>query len=320
MSGGRLLITGASGMVGRALLSRLASADAPPSFEDLLTPSSKELDLRDQSAVQAYFQAERPERVVHLAGHIGGIRASISRPVEFFYENLVMAMNVIHAAYEADAKRLLFIGSSCIYPRACPQPMAEDSLLTGSLEPTNEGYSIAKVAGIKLCEFLNRQHGTDFLSLIPCNLYGPHDSFDSPDGHVVSSLLSRLHAAKLEQAPSVEIWGTGTTRREFLFVDDMADSICHFLERGRGESPHEVFNVGTGQDLTIRSLAEKIKQVVGYEGELVFNPDKPDGMPRKCLDVARTSAHGWQAKIDVDQGLARAYAWYTANRKKRVEA
>ncbi|MDH3582352.1 MAG: GDP-L-fucose synthase [Hyphomicrobiales bacterium] len=304
----RILVTGASGMVGKSLVKRLRD----DGYENLLLPGSRELDNRDQAGVRDYFRQNTPEFVFHLAGHIGGIKASITRPVEFMYENLVMAMNVIHAAHESEAVRLMYIGSSCIYPRNCPQPMKEEHMLTGELEPTNEGYAIAKISGIKLCEYLHQQHGRDFFSLLPCNLYGFHDHFEPEDSHVLSALIFKMHSAKVSGSPSVEIWGTGQSRREFLFADDFADAMVFFMNYEGSEFPR-MMNIGSGEDHTIKEIANMVRDVVGYDGELTFNADKPDGMPKKLLDVARARDFGWQSKIALRDGLEKSYNWYLEN-------
>lgn len=305
----RILITGASGMVGRSLVGRLRQAG----YDNLLTPSSREMDNRDQARVRDYFRAREPQYVFHLAGHIGGIKASINRPVEFMYENLVMAMNVIHAAHENAVARLIYVGSSCIYPRNSPQPMQEDYMLRGELEPTNEGYSIAKISGIKLCEYLHRQHGRDFLSLLPCNLYGYHDHFEPEDSHVLSALIYKMHLAKRSGAPSVEIWGTGRSRREFLFADDFSDAMVFFMEYGDNRELPRMINIGSGEDRTIRDIAHMVRDVVGYEGALEFDPAKPDGMPEKLLDVTRAREFGWRSTTGFRDGLEKAYRWYLEN-------
>ncbi len=302
----RILVTGASGMVGRSLVKTLNQNG----YTNLLTPSSEELDSREQKEVFNYFLDKKPSFIFHLAGHIGGIKANITRPVEFMYENMIMGMNVIKAAQEYGAERLLFVGSSCIYPRECPQPMQEEHLLTGTLEPTNEGYAIAKIAGIKLCEYLNAQFKTNFISLIPCNLYGFHDHFETENSHVVSALIYKMHVAKQQNASSVEVWGSGQTRREFLFVDDFSGAMIFFMKNWnlKGEKPY--INIGSGTDQTVRELAYLIKDVVGFSGELVFNTSKPDGMHKKLLDVGLAKKHGWSSTTTLEHGLRKAYDWY----------
>jgi GDP-L-fucose synthase len=305
----RVLVTGGSGMVGRALIERLRR----DGHRNIVAPSSTELDLRDQAAVHRFFAGERCDHVFHLAGHIGGIGASVAYPVEFLYENLMIAMHVIHAARVAKVGKLLFLGSSCVYPRDCPQPMSEDDILTGAFEPTNEGYAIAKIAGMKLCEYSNRQYGTNFLNLMPCNLYGRFDHFEPERSHVVSALVYKFHQAKRKRLPSVEVWGTGTTRRELLFVDDLVDAMLHFMDHVEAKDVGTFVNIGLGRDIAVRELAGSIKEIVGYAGEIVFDASKPDGMPRKLMDVSRAARLGWRAKVDIPEGLRLTYDWYLEN-------
>ncbi len=305
----RVLVTGGSGMVGRALLGRLRR----DGYRSVLAPSSSELDLRDQAAAYRFLSDHRVDFVFHLAGHIGGIGASVSRPVEFLYENLMIAMHVIHAARIAKARKLVFLGSSCVYPRDCPQPMHEDEILTGAFEPTNEGYAIAKIAGMKLCEYSNRQYGTNFLNLMPCNLYGHGDHFEPEKSHVVSALMYKFHEAKRKRLPAVEVWGTGTSRRELLFVDDMVDAMLHFMDNVDASSIGTFVNIGLGEDIAIRDLASMIKDIVGYSGDVVFDVTKPDGMPRKLMDVGRAARLGWRAKVGIPEGLKMTYDWYRGN-------
>jgi GDP-L-fucose synthase len=305
----RVLVTGGSGMVGRALIARLRR----DGYQRLLAPSSAELDLRDQAAVQRFFADNPSDFVFHLAGHIGGIGASVSYPVEFLYENLLIAMHVIHAARVAKIAKLVFLGSSCVYPRDCPQPMSEDDILTGAFEPTNEGYAIAKIAGMKLCEYSNRQYGTNFLNLMPCNLYGFGDHFEPAKSHVVSALIYKFHKAKQQRLPSVEVWGTGASRRELLFVEDLVDAMIHFMQHVEAKDVGTFVNIGLGQDIAIRDLAHAIKDIVGYAGEVVFDASKPDGMPRKLMDVGRAARLGWKAKVAIPEGLRMTYDWYLEN-------
>ena len=305
----RVLVTGGSGMVGRALIQRLRR----DGYGRVLAPSSRELDLRDQAAVQRFFADNPIDFVFHLAGHIGGIGASVTYPVEFLYENLMIAMHVIHAARVAKVEKLIFLGSSCVYPRDCPQPMNEDDILTGAFEPTNEGYAIAKIAGMKLCEYSNRQYGTNFLNLMPCNLYGYGDHFEPAKSHVVSALIYKFHAAKQQRLPSVEVWGTGSSRRELLFVTDMVDAMIHFMQQVEAKDIGTFVNIGLGQDIAIRDLAHTIKDIVGYAGDVVFDASKPDGMPRKLMDVTRAARLGWRAKIGIPEGLHLTYDWYLKN-------
>jgi len=305
----RVLVTGGSGMVGRALIQRLRR----DGYGRVLAPSSKALDLRDQAAVQRFFSDSPCDLVFHLAGHIGGIGASVTYPVEFLYENLMIAMHVIHAARVAKVRKLVFLGSSCVYPRDCPQPMNEDDILTGAFEPTNEGYAIAKVAGMKLCEYSNQQYGTNFLNLMPCNVYGHGDHFEPTRSHVVSALIHKFHEAKVRRLPSVEVWGTGTSRRELLFVEDLIDAMLHFMRNVEAKDIGTFVNIGLGQDIAIRDLARLIQDVTGYPGEIVFNADKPDGMPKKLMDVGRAARLGWKAKVAIPEGLKLTYDWYLKN-------
>ncbi len=296
----RIFLPGASGLVGSALVRKLTSLGCT----NLLTPSRAELDLTNQAAVRAFFAKENPEVVVHAAGKVGGIVANSSELAGFLYANTMMAMNVIHAAYESGARKLLFLGSSCIYPRMAPQPIREDSLLDGALEKTNEGYSLAKIAGLKLCEYYNRDEGRRFISAMPTNLYGPGDNFDPIHSHVIPGMMRRFHEAKLRGDARVTVWGTGTPRREFLHVDDLAAALVMLLETY--ESP-ETINVGTGTDVTIAELAHLMQEVVAFPGEIVFDSTKPDGTPRKLLDVTRINALGWRANRPLRDGLAGEY-------------
>jgi len=302
-----ILVTGGSGMVGRALLARLR-ADG---YASVVAPSSKQLDLRDQVATQRYFAEHRIDYVFHLAGHIGGIGASVSYPVEFLYENLMIAVNGVNAARSAGVSKLVFLSSSCVYPRDCPQPMREDMILTAPFEPTNEGYAIAKVAAMKLCEYSNAQYGTNFLNLMPCNLYGYGDHFEPERSHVVSALIYKFHRAKLAGTPTVEVWGTGASRRELLFVTDLVDAMLHFMLNVQAQDIGGFVNVGLGEDIAIRDLAGLIKDIVGYPGKIVFDSSKPDGMPRKLMDVSRAARLGWRAKVKIPEGLRLTYDWYT---------
>jgi GDP-L-fucose synthase len=305
----RVLVTGGSGMVGTALVDRLRR----DGYARVLAPSSTDLDLRDQSATGQFFADNPVDFVFHLAGRIGGIGASLTYPVEFLYENLMIAMHLIHAARTANVSKLIFLGSSCVYPRECAQPMTEEAILTGAFEPTNEGYAIAKVAGMKLCEYSNRQYGTNFLNLMPCNVYGPGDHFEPAKSHVVSALIYKFHEAKRKRLASVEVWGTGTSRRELLFVDDLVDAMLHFMRSVEAKDIGTFVNIGLGRDVTIRELAYLIKDVVGYAGDIVFDATKPDGMPKKLMDVRRAARLGWTAKIGIEQGLKLTYDWYLSN-------
>lgn len=302
----RIYVAGHRGLVGSAIVRRLAVEG----FDPPLTATRDELDLRDQSAVDRWFAAARPEYVFLVAGTVGGILANSTRPAEFIYDNLMIHATVVHAAYRHGVKRLLYLGSSCIYPRESPQPIREEHLLTGRLEPTNEFYAIAKISGIKLCEGYRRQYGCDFISAMPTNLYGPNDNFDLDSSHVLPALIRKFHDAKAAGAGTVTIWGTGTPRREFLHVDDLADA-CLFLMERYDDDRH--VNIGTGEDLSIRELAEMIRDVVAPGIELRFDPEKPDGMPRKLLDVSRLHALGWRHRIELRAGVEALYAWYLAH-------
>lgn len=312
---GPIFVAGHRGMVGAAIVRALRAMG----IQDVLTRTHAELDLTDQAAVEAFFAAERPRHVYLAAAKVGGILANDSYPAEFIYQNLLIEANVIHAAYRHGAERLLLLGSSCIYPRLAEQPMAEGALLTGPLEPTNEPYAIAKIAGIKLCESYNRQYGTDFRSVMPTNLYGPGDNFDLECSHVIPALIRKFHEAKIASQPSVEVWGSGTPRREFLHVDDMADACLYVM--GLDADTYQAHtqpmcshvNVGTGRDISIRELAQTVKAVTGYGGEIRFDPGKPDGAPRKLLDVSRLSGMGWRARVDFSSGLAQTYGWFLAH-------
>ena len=289
-------------MVGGALVRRLACTEC-----EILTLARQDCDLRGQAAVERWVADARPEVVVVAAARVGGILANASSPAEFLYDNLMIAANVIEAARRVGVAKLLFLGSSCIYPKFAPQPINEEHLLDGQLEPTNQWYAVAKIAGLKLCQAYRRQYGCDFIGVLPTNLYGPGDDFDLMSGHVVPALIARMHAAKAAGAPEVEIWGTGRPRREFLHVDDLADACVHLLEVYSDEAP---INIGCGADLTIAELAEKVRAVVGFTGRLRFDPGRPDGTPRKLLDVSRLSALGWQPRIPLEEGLATTYRWY----------
>jgi GDP-L-fucose synthase len=307
----RIYIAGHRGLVGSALYRRLQTEG----FTYLITHTHAELDLTNQQAVHTFFAQERPDYVFLAAAKVGGIHANSTYPAEFIYQNLMIEANVIHAAYQYGVKRLLFLGSSCIYPRLATQPMREDALLTGTLEPTNEPYAIAKIAGIKLCESYNRQYHTDFRSVMPTNLYGPHDNFDLENSHVVPALIRKFHTAKINNAPFVQIWGSGKVRREFLHVDDMVMACIHLmrLDTMPTESMFSHLNVGTGKEVTIRELAELMKEVVGFQGNLVFDTTQPDGAPQKLLDVSRLVATGWQPQIDLRNGLTMTYQWFVEN-------
>ena len=306
----KIYIAGHRGLVGSALMRSLQSRG----YDNLLTRSHAELDLTDQSAVNAFFRAEKPDYVFLAAAKVGGIHANNSYPAEFIRDNLAIQTNVIHAAYENGVKRLLFLGSSCIYPRDCPQPMKEEHLLTGPLESTNRPYAVAKIAGIEMCWSYNRQYGTRYLAVMPTNLYGPGDNYHPENSHVIPGLIRRFHEAKERGEERITVWGTGTPRREFLYSDDMADACIYLMslpdERYTvylTEENAPLINIGSGEELTIRQLAEAVARTVGFDGILEFDPGKPDGTPRKLLDVSRLSSLGWKPDISLEQGLRRAY-------------
>lgn len=301
----RIFVAGHRGLVGSAIVRRLQSEG----YTNLLLRTRSELDLTDGRAVREFFEAERPDYVFLAAARVGGIMANDTYPADFIRDNLAIALNVIDAAWRVRVEKLLFLGSSCIYPKFAPQPMREEHLLTGVLEPTNEPYAVAKIAGIKLCQSYNRQYGTRFISAMPTNLYGPGDNFDLQTSHVLPALIRKFHEAKENGAPEVTIWGTGSPRREFLHVDDLAEA-CLFLMRNYDDG--EIVNVGVGEDLTIRELAELVQEVVGYSGEIVFDVGKPDGTPRKLLDTGRINALGWRPRISLRDGIAETYRWYLA--------
>ncbi|MBK6775890.1 MAG: GDP-L-fucose synthase [Flavobacteriales bacterium] len=297
----KIYIAGHRGMVGSAIVRRLQK----DGFNNIVTRSSKELDLKEQQAVRDFFQQEKPNVVVLAAAKVGGIHANNVYRAQFLFENLMIQNNVIHSAYESGVTKLLFLGSSCIYPKLAPQPLKEESLLTGLLEQTNEPYAIAKIAGIKMAESYRRQYGVNYISAMPTNLYGPNDNYDLNNSHVLPALIRKFHTAKVTNAPSVEVWGTGSPMREFLHVDDLADA-CFFLLQNYDE---EMFvNIGTGVDLTIKELAEMIKDIVGYTGELKWNTEKPDGTPRKLMDVSRLHNLGWKHRIGLREGITAVYA------------
>lgn len=296
----KIYVAGHTGMVGSAIVRRL-QADG---FSNLVYRTSAELDIRNQAAVQAFFEAERPDVVVLAAAKVGGIYANDMYRADFLYDNLMMEANVIHACHQFEVQKLLFMGSSCMYPKLAPQPLKEEYLLTGALEPTNEPYAVAKLAGLKLAESFRHQHGLNAISMIPTNLYGPNDHYDLANSHVLPALLRKFHEAKINGASAVAVWGTGTPRREFLHVDDMAEACVFLLQRYNGAEP---LNIGLGEDISIKELAELVQETVGFEGELVFDGTKPDGTPRKLLDVSKIEALGWKAKIGLREGIAATY-------------
>ncbi|TSK06116.1 MAG: GDP-L-fucose synthase [Geobacter sp.] len=313
----KIFLAGSKGLVGSALLRSLKSEG----YLNLLTPEIDELDLTDQRGVAEFFAAEKPEYVLLAAAKVGGIHANNTYPAEFIYLNLAIQNNVIHNAWRFGVKRLLFLGSSCIYPKCAPQPMKEEHLLTGLLEPTNEPYAIAKISGIKMCESYNRQHGTRFIAVMPTNLYGPGDNFHPENSHVLPGLIRRFHEAKINNAPEVVVWGTGTPRRELLYVDDMVRGCLHLMNLSDEviapellSYPNPCFvNLGTGEEVTIRELAETVKRVVGYQGDLIFDATKPDGTMRKLQDVSRIHDLGWRHTVALEDGIAMTYRWYVDN-------
>lgn len=313
----KIFVAGHNGLVGSSLVRQLTAKG----YRNLICKTREDLDLLDQDAVSRFFQEERPEYVLLAAAKVGGILANSTYPAEFIHDNLVLQTNVIHNAYLSGVKRLLFLGSSCIYPKFAPQPMSEDCLLKGELEPTNEPYAISKIAGMKMCEAYNRQYGTRFLSVMPTNLYGPNDNFDNTTSHVLPALLRRFHEAKTNNQPTVTIWGTGTPSREFLHVDDMAAACIHVMnlpeaevEKGFLSVGEPAFvNIGCGSDVTIGELAMMIKDVVGYEGTIDFDTTKPDGTPRKLLNVSKLNALGWHPQVALREGLKSTYSWFMEN-------
>jgi len=299
----QIYVAGHRGLVGSAIVRALKEQG----YTQLLLRTHRELDLTDQRSVSAFFQRERPEAVIMAAARVGGINANNTRPAEFIRDNLLIQDNVIDAAYQAGVAKFVFLGSSCIYPKLAPQPIKEDSLLTGPLEPTNEWYAIAKIAGLKMCQAYRRQYGFKAISLMPTNLYGPGDNFDLQNSHVLPALIRRFHEAKLRGDASLTVWGTGTPRREFLHVDDLADAVIYLLKSYDDEA---IVNIGWGEDVTIRELAEVVASVAGFRGRLEFDPSKPDGTPRKLLDTSRLTALGWVPKIKLKAGIEDTYAWF----------
>jgi GDP-L-fucose synthase len=298
-----IFVTGVRGVVGSALVRRLSREG----FANILTATRQQLDLRDQSAVDAWFEAHHPAYVIHAAGTVGGIHANNTRPADFLYDNLMIHATVLQAAYRTGVHKLLYLGSSCIYPRDCPQPIREDYLLTGPLEKTNEAYAIAKIAGLKSCEAYRRQYGCNFISAMPTNLYGPNDNFDLTSSHVLPALIRKFHECRVQGGGQVTVWGTGSPRREFLHVDDLADACLFLMDHYEQE---QTINVGTGKDQTIGELAHLIRDIVCPAAEIVFDPSMPDGTPRKLLDVSRIHDLGWRHQIPLDEGIASAYAWF----------
>jgi len=318
----KIFVAGHRGMVGSAITRQLKQAG----YSQFLEPSRQDLDLTNQAQVAAFFEREKPDYVFLAAAKVGGIHANNEYPADFIYDNLMIESNIIHSSFTSGVKKLLFLGSTCIYPKLADQPMKESALLNGSLEPTNEPYAVAKIAGIKLCESYQRQHQCDFRSVMPTNLYGPEDNFHPENSHVIPAMIRRFHEAKLNEADSVEIWGSGTPKREFLHVDDMASACIHVMsltkETYQGETDPMLshINVGTGVDVSIKELAETIRAVVGFSGDIYFNTDMPDGAPRKLSDVSLLGRLGWQSKIGLRPGLENAYTWFLQNEQSLRES
>ena len=305
----KIYVAGHRGLVGSAIVNNLKAKG----YENVIGRTHKELNLLDQAAVTAFFEKERPDVVVLAAAKVGGINANNTTPAEFIYDNLQIECNIIKCCHDFKTKKLLFLGSTCIYPKMAPQPIEEASLLTGPLEETNEAYAIAKIAGLEMCKFFKRQYGDDFISCMPTNLYGPNDNYDLSGSHVMPAMIRKFHEAKLRGDKSVELWGTGTPLREFLYVDDMADACVFLLEN---YSKEEHVNIGTGIEVTIRQLAETVQKTVGFEGEIIWNKDMPDGTPRKLTDVTRLHSLGWKHKIELEEGVVLAYNWFRENVEK----
>jgi len=303
-----MYVAGHRGLVGSAIVRKLQSLG----FTNIVSATSREVDLRDAQAVKAFYQQYKPEYVIVAAAKVGGIHANDIYPAEFLYENLMIEANLIHGAYEAGVEKLLFLGSTCIYPKLAPQPLKEEYLLTGPLEPTNEWYAIAKIAGVKLCQAYAKQYGCRFISAMPTNLYGPGDNFDLNNSHVLPALMRKVHEAKENNAPNVTVWGSGKPKREFLHVDDCAAACMHLLENY--ENTNEWVNIGVGDDISIADLAMLMKEVVGYSGDIIYDSSKPDGTPRKLVDVTRINNSGWSAKIALKEGVAATYQWYLDQR------
>ncbi|MBI6022000.1 GDP-L-fucose synthase [Clostridium perfringens] len=304
----KIYVAGHRGLVGSAIVRNLEEKG----FNNIICRTHKELDLTNQNEVRKFFEEERPEYVFLAAAKVGGIHANNTYPADFIYENLMIQNNVIKASHDFEVKKLLFLGSTCIYPKMAPQPIKEDYLLTGSLEETNEAYAVAKIAGLEMCKFFKRQYGDNFISCMPTNLYGPNDNFDLKNSHVLPALIRKFHEAKVNNSEVVEVWGTGKPLREFLYVDDMADACVFLMENYDGE---QHVNIGTGVEVSIRELAETVKEVVGFEGELVFNTDMPDGTPRKLTTVDKLNGLGWKHKVDLNNGIRMAYEWFLENYK-----
>jgi GDP-L-fucose synthase len=306
----KIFVAGHRGLVGSAILRKLEN----DGYTNLIYRTSAELDLRSQKEVIDFFESEQPEYVFLAAAKVGGIVANNNYPADFIRDNLMIQTNIIDASYQFGVEKLLFLGSTCIYPKFAPQPMKEEYLLTGELEPTNEAYAIAKIAGIKMCQSYNRQYGTKYISVMPTNLYGPNDNFDLNSSHVLPALIRKFHKAKVSNAPYVEVWGTGTPKREFLYSDDLADA-CVFLMNNYEEN--EIVNIGVGKDISIKDLAEIVKEVTGYKGDIQFDTSKPDGTPRKLVDVTKLHSLGWTESFSLEEGLRKAYDWFLTNYKQK---
>lgn len=302
----KIYVAGHRGLVGSAIVRNLQAKG----YTNIIGRTHKELDLTNQAAVREFFETENPDVVVLAAAKVGGINANNTTPAEFAYENMQIQCNVIKCCHDFKVKKLLFLGSTCIYPKMAPQPIPEDALLTGPLEATNEAYAIAKISGLEMCKFYKRQYGDDFISCMPTNLYGPHDNYELQGSHVMPAMIRKFHEAKVSQAPTVELWGTGSPLREFLYVDDMADACVFLLENYSGV---QHVNIGTGKEVTIRQLAEAVKKTVGYEGEIVWNSAMPDGTPRKLTDVTKLHNLGWTHKVELEEGIKLAYDWFREN-------
>ena len=299
----KIYVAGHRGLVGSAIMRCLQNNG----YQNIIVRTHKELDLRNQAQVNQFFEAEKPEYVFLAAAKVGGILANNTYPADFSYDNLMISANVIHAAYQYQVKKLLFLGSSCIYPKMAPQPIKEEYLLTGALEPTNEGYALAKISGMQMCKFYRRQYGCDFISAMPTNLYGINDNFDLTSSHVLPAMIRKFHEAKMHGAPNVTLWGTGKVLREFLYVDDLADALLHLMNHYSAESH---VNIGTGEDLSIHELALLVKEVVGFEGDIVYDASKPDGTPRKLLDVSLLHQSGWHHQMPLRKGIETVYEWF----------
>ena len=302
----KIYVAGHRGLVGSAIVRNLEAKG----YKNIIYRTHKELDLTNQESVRRFFEEEKPEYVFLAAAKVGGIHANNTYPADFIYDNLMIQNNVIKAAHDFEVKKLLFLGSTCIYPKMAPQPIKEEYLLTGSLEETNEAYAVAKIAGLEMCKFFKRQYGDNFISCMPTNLYGPNDNFDLKNSHVLPALIRKFHEAKVNNSEAVEVWGTGTPLREFLYVDDMADACVFLMENYDGE---QHVNIGTGEEVSIRELAETVKEVVGFDGELVFNTEMPDGTPRKLTTVDKLHGLGWKHKVSLDKGIRLAYNWFLEN-------